>query len=116
MGQVGGALQNVGSAFGNAATFAPDPSGFSGSEWTARLLGGAGKGLMQGYGNMQQQNQQMRQGGGGAGPVQPAQPTNIQFASQNFTPGAAAGAPSAGQLGSDRMKRNPMFYGYGEGS
>jgi len=70
---------------------------------------------------MQQQSSQMRQGDGGMSQVAPAQPTNIQFASQNFTPGNTAtgnpgSAPSAGQLGSDKMKRNPFFYGYGEGS
>jgi hypothetical protein len=69
MGQIGGALSNgaqsLGSAFTNPATFEAAPSGFSSTEWLARLMGGAGKGLAQGYGNMQSQNQAMRQGGGG---------------------------------------------------
>jgi len=108
-------MGQVGSAFGNQNTFDSDPQGLSGSEWTARLLGGAGKGLMQGYSNMQQQNSQMRPVSGGMSSVAPAQPTNIQFSSQNFTPGA--NGPGTGQPGSMPAKsKNPYFYGYGEGS
>lgn len=105
-------MGQVGSAFGNSNTFAPDPSDLSGSEMGARFLGKGAQGLMQGFSNMQQQNAQMRQGGGGGGAasVAPVQPSNIQFGSTNFTPGAGTGAP-----GSVPKSKNPYFYGYGEG-
>ncbi|MBV9179875.1 MAG: hypothetical protein JO356_01070 [Acidobacteria bacterium] len=100
-------MGQVGAAFKNPNTFDADPSGFSGSEWGARFLGGAGKGLLNGFSNMQQQNSQMRQGGGGAMPqVAAAVPSNIQFSAQNFTPGGSGPRPT----------KNPFFYGYGEGS
>lgn len=59
-------MGQIGSAMTNPNTMAPDPSGFSGAEWGARLLGGATKGLLQGYSNMQNVNQMQRSAGGGA--------------------------------------------------
>lgn len=90
-------MGQVGSAMGNENTFAPDPSGFSGSEWAARIMGGAGKGLAQGYSNYQNQNQALRQGGG----------SQIQQPSYQ--------GPVVQQQVYDPTKReqNPYFYGYG---
>src|ERR1041385_7195877 len=62
MGQIassiGQAGSSLGSAMSNANTFAPDPSGFNGSEWAARFMGGAAKGLGQGLQNQQQMKPQ----------------------------------------------------------
>jgi len=89
-------MGQLGSAFGNKNTFAPDPQGFNGSEWAARLMGDAGKGLAQGYSNMQNQNAMMRQGGGPTG-------------TPNYN------GPLVQQQIYDPTKReqNPFFYGYG---
>lgn len=100
---------------------APDPSGFSGSEWAARFIDGAGKGLGQGMQNYQQQNAMMRQGGGGMPSTQTLPGSNLQFGTTNFTPGMQQGPP--GNNGSAwpsdtqtnaKWGKNPFFYGYGQ--
>lgn len=117
-------MGQIGSAMGNKNTFAPDPEGFSGSEWATRIGGGAAKGLMQGYSNMQGQNQQMRQGGG-APPVNVApfmQPdaSGNSLIPQGQTgdvyqqPMSGGGAPGAAQgmsAASNLKKRNLAFFG-----
>lgn len=81
-------MGQFGSALSNPNTFAPNPSGFSGSEWAARIAGDAGKGLASG---LQQQGQQGQQQGGGP-PIQTPQapqisPDYFQPNSQGFPQG-----------------------------
>lgn len=68
-------MGQIAQAATNPNTFAPDPSGFSGSEWATRIGGMGLKGLGQGLQNYGQQNAAMRQGGGGGMmPMQSGQP------------------------------------------
>lgn len=100
-------MSSLGQAFTNPNTFAPEPSGFSGSEWAARFLGAGAKGLGQGFQNMQQQNSQLRQGGGGMAPV-PTSPQPPVDLSATIMP--SPGGPGTGQFGSKKQQGNP-FYG-----
>jgi len=72
-------MGQIGSAMSNPNTFAPDPSGFNKSEWTARFLGAGAKGLGQGMQNQLQANQGSR--GGGTSPIPQAQPATIMWPS-----------------------------------
>ena len=104
-------MGQMASAMGNKTTFEPDPHGFSGSEWGARLLG---KG-MQGLGQGMQQMPPQRQGGGGGGggamnTAADQGPATPQFSTGNLPGGVpATGAPN----GMPQKPRNPLFYGYG---
>lgn len=101
-------MGQIGSAMRNSNTFAPDPSGFSGSEMAARFIGGAGKGALQGFSGMEQQKQQ-RGGGGQANPQPFMQPDG---------PSANSLIPQ-GQVGdvyqqpgvNNARRRNAAFYG-----
>lgn len=94
-------MGQVGAALGNKTTFEKDPQDFSGAEWGARAIGGAGQGLAKGFQNYQQQNQMMRQPTGGA-PIQTPQQPQVDLS-------AAVGQnPMA-----PRRPQNPYFYGYG---
>lgn len=66
-------MGQIAAAAGNPNTFAPDPSGFSGSEWATRFMGKGLQGLGKGLQNYQAQNDAMRQGGGGMMPSAPQQ-------------------------------------------
>lgn len=66
-------MGQLGAAFSNPNTFAPDPKGFNGSEVAARLMGGAGKGALQGFSDQQNSNRSMPGGGGFSVPM-PQQP------------------------------------------
>jgi hypothetical protein len=103
-------MGQIGSAMGNPNTFAPQPSGFSGSEWAARFMGAGAKGLGQGFQNMQQQQQAMRPNAGPQqpGPMQGA-PNTIQAPdAKNFT---AADGPGTGVPDRPAAFRNKPFWG-----
>lgn len=94
-------MGQIGSAMSNPNTFAPDPSGFSGSEWAARLAGGAGKGLLQGASNQAQM--QRPQGGGGGFQVPMAQQPQVNLPTgEGLMPTQGVAAP---------QKNKQMFYG-----
>jgi hypothetical protein len=70
MGQMASNLGDKNVMDPNEATW----GSLSGSEKGARAAGGAGKGLLQGFSNMQQQNSQMRQPGQAMPVPMPQQP------------------------------------------
>ena len=91
-------MGQIGSAITNPNTFAPQPSGFNGSEWAARFMGGAAKGLGQGL----QNNMQMRPQGGATTPIPMSAQPQVSLPTESP------------QLGQSR-KPNSLFYGYGSG-
>lgn len=92
-------MGQIGSAMTNPNTSAPDPSGFSGSEWAARFMGAGAKGLGQGL-----QNQQQRPVGPGASsPVPMATQPQVNLPTQGVQMGPGIGPQKA---------QNPFFYGY----
>lgn len=101
MGQIassiGSAGSSLGSAMTNANTFAPDPSGFNGSEWAARFMGGAAKGAGQGLQNQQQQKPQ----------GQPAMPVPMAQQPQVNLPTSGVQGPQM----MDPKRQNSMFFG-----
>ena len=118
-------MGQVGSAMGNPNTFAAEPSGFSGSEWAARLLGGATKGALQGYSNMQNQNSQMRNATQPPMPVPMPQQPQVNIPSgvpDNFAvmDDFGHGTSQYGMMGANGQftgttprvsSKNPFFYG-----
>lgn len=100
MGQMAGNL-------GNKDVMDPgqaDWGDLSGGERGARVFGGAAKGLLNGYSQMQQQNAMMRQGGGVA-PIAPV--SQPQVSPEMF-------APQAPQNPMNRKPNNLAFYGGGQ--
>ena len=109
---MGQTISSLGQAVTNPNTYAPDPSGFNGSEWAARFGGAAAKGLGQGMQNMQQQNAMRRQGGGGMAQVPPSPQPPVDL-SATIMQNPQGGGPGTGQFGSLKKQQgqgNP-FYG-----
>ena len=102
MGQVGGMMDDVGSnSWGD----------LSGGEKGLKLGLGAGKGLLSGLANQQQQQRPM---GGPPAQIPMAMQPQVSLPTEGVQmPGAPMG-PGTGQQSSLRA-RNPMFYGYGQG-
>jgi len=101
-------MGQIGSAMGNPNTGAPDPSGFSGSEWATRFLGAGAKGLGQGLQNQQQQNSMMQNRPSAPTPIPMAQQPQVSLPTQGVSMGPGTGDPSSTKA------RNPYFFGYGQ--
>ena len=115
-------MGQLGQAFQNPNTFAADPSGFNGSEWAARFMGGAAKGLGQGMQQMTQQNAALRQGGGGGMmPTQATQPSVDLGAAVGNWGGGGKGGGGALTTAADganpyaKRAQNPFYGGYNPG-
>lgn len=96
-------MGQVADAAGNPNTFAPDPSGFNGSEWATRFMGGAATGALNGLNQRQNQINSQR-------PVQMTQPVPMPQQPQVQLP---MGGPGTGDQSSTQAK-NPYFFGYGQ--
>lgn len=90
----------------NPNTFAPEPSGFSGTEWATRIGGMGLKGLGQGLNTYMQQKSQIQNRGAGTGDM------GSMGGNQNFyQPYAQQSQDSMNQA--TARKPNPYYMGYG---
>jgi hypothetical protein len=103
-------MGQFGSALGSKGTYEPEPSGFSGSEWAARLTGMGARGLGQGMQNYMQQNQAIQNRGGGGGMMQPSMGQESQL-----FPSYMGQSQDALNQAVNQRPRNQNFYGYGGG-